>query len=87
LNFASAIPQKLLELLARRTAESRSAHLIEKVFDQYANFVSLESKIFSLNIAGSYANLHALNDQVVLDAVDSIVDGLFAVCVTLVQFS
>ncbi len=85
LNFASSIPQKLLEVLAKKTAESNTVDSVAKVFDQYVNFISLEPKIFSLNVANAYSGLHALNDQVVLDTVDSIVEGLFSVCVTIVK--
>jgi hypothetical protein len=87
LNFASSLPKDLMEKLAYKTLESDSSALITKVFDQYCNFVSLEPKIFSLNMKGSYAKLHALNDEVVLQTIDSVVEGLFAVCATTVLFA
>lgn len=87
LNFASSIPKSLMESLALKTLQTDSSSRITKVFDQYVNFVSLESNLFSLNLRSSYAQLNALNDQIVMGIIDKVVEGLLALCVTMVTRS
>ena len=65
---------------------------IERVFDQFVNFISLENEMFTLRkTTGSKdqsLSFHSLNradttDTQMEDILNQMVDGLFAVCVTL----
>lgn len=84
LNFASPLSRDALELLARRAVDAGCTSKIAKVFDQHTNFVSLEPRLFSLNVPRSYC---AYNDPSVQDAqieqsMRGIVQGLFSVLAT-----
>ena len=59
----------------------------KQVFDQFCHFVSLEPKLFSLNMTDSFA---LMNSPLTPDAqqqlfIASIVDGLFSLCATMVR--
>jgi hypothetical protein len=84
-NFASSIPRPLLEDLARTTLESDVVHQVNKVCDQYVNFVSLEDKLFSLQQPQSYLmwNDPTLSDTVVEHSVTQLVAALTSVVATL----
>eukprot|EP01113_Clastostelium_recurvatum_P017096 TRINITY_DN2000_c0_g1_i1.p1 TRINITY_DN2000_c0_g1~~TRINITY_DN2000_c0_g1_i1.p1 ORF type:complete len:652 (-),score=130.27 TRINITY_DN2000_c0_g1_i1:186-2141(-) len=86
LNFNTPVPRPLLEELAHDTVQSQSSHLINKVYDQYLNFISLERGLFTLNNPPS--SYIAFNDPFISDAqaesnVESVVNSLFSVLVTL----
>jgi len=85
LNFASSISRPLLEELAVGTMQSGSSHFIEKIYDQYLNFVSLENELFHLNIRDSYISFNdpTLSDVQAERNIEQTVDALFAVLVTL----
>lgn len=85
LNFSSSLPRPLLEDLAAGTLKAECIQRISKVYDQYLEFVTLEHGMFSLAQPLTYVQL---NDPQALDkdveaVVDSIVNGLFSVLVTL----
>ena len=42
LNFLSAVPTDLLEQLAMTTVSSQTSCEVERVYDMYTNFISLE---------------------------------------------
>ena len=87
LNFSSSLPRPLLESLAAASVKARAANKVARVMDQYINFVSLGSDVFSLAQPNTYV---ALNDPAAADrdveaAVARVVEGLFSVCATLGQ--
>ena len=91
-HFLAPIPRPLLEQLADGVVASATATrpeaCIARVYDLYANFVSLKRDLFTLLPsvgAGSYAALfHPHTSEERLHAcVDQIASGLFAVFVTL----
>ena len=66
---------------------------IEKVYDQFVHFICLEHSMFTLRHQTNYSapnnlSFYSLNKAEMTDTemdaiIDDIVDGLFAVCVTL----
>jgi hypothetical protein len=50
LNFVSKLDRSLMEKLARGTISTNSHTLITRVYDQYLDFVTLEPKLFTLNM-------------------------------------
>ena len=98
-NFISPIPRQKLEDLASLAIQSNSVAQIEKVFDQFVHFISLEHSMFTLRHQTNYSapnnlSFYSLNKSNITDTemgavINDIVDGLFAVCVTLgkVKFS
>lgn len=85
LNWSSSITQEQLLALATAVAESDSAQRVAKVFDQHFHFISLDHRLFSLQMPDSYIRL---NDPEVGDAemestMNDIVSGLFSALVTL----
>jgi len=92
-NFISPIPRQKLEDLASLAIQSNSVAQIEKVFDQFVHFISLEHSMFTLRHQTNYSapnnlSFYSLNKSNITDTemgavINDIVDGLFAVCVTL----
>lgn len=95
-NFTSRVSRDLLEHLAEGVAKApatqqRPAQLaappgaIARVYDMYADFLTLEHDLFSLNLPGMYSALTAANatNAEVESKVNSIVDALFCTIVTL----
>jgi hypothetical protein len=85
LNFASAIDSAGMEQLAVAALKAGCVAAIDKVYDQYLQFVSLQHNLFSLQKMNSYV---AFNDPALTDAaaeqnIRSTVDGLFSVLLTL----
>lgn len=89
LNFISAIPRQKLEDLASAGIHSNSVPQISKVFDQYLNFISLEDDMFTLrhqdrdSISYYSINRGDVKDTDMEQIMDTIVDSLFSVFVTL----
>eukprot|EP00250_Pteridium_aquilinum_P001356 c11563_g3_i1 orf=94-1920(-) len=85
LNFSSPLPRSYLEKLAAGTLKGDCAHRISKVYDQYLNFVTLDHGMFSLAQPQTYVQLNdpKAQDKDVEAVVESIVNGLFCVLVTL----
>jgi hypothetical protein len=66
--------------------QSESSHLITKVYDQYLNFLSLEKDLFVFNNPSpSYIafNDPSLSDTQAEANIDTVVDSLFSVLITL----
>lgn len=92
-NFTSRVPRELLESLADGVAAAPAAKqslvaapgAIARVYDMYADFLTLEHNLFSLNLPGVYTGLTATNvsNAEVEARVNTIVDKLFCVVVTL----
>ncbi|CAO1352245.1 unnamed protein product [Diamesa hyperborea] len=89
LNFLSPISRQKLEDLAAASLQSNCVANIHRVYDQYLNFITLEDDMFILKHQNSdslsyYAiNRANTNDTEMELMMDSIVDSLFSVCVTL----
>ncbi|KRZ15762.1 Sec1 family domain-containing protein 1, partial [Trichinella zimbabwensis] len=90
LNFISPLSRPLLEDVATVAVETNSVSQIQKVFDQYLSFISLEDDLFVLkkytdeNPFSFYAmNRPQVDNGAMEEIVNAIVDGLFSVCVTL----
>lgn len=58
LNFATAVPNKLLETLAAGALTSGNLGRVARVYDQYVSFIALEPSLFSLGLPGSYVELN-----------------------------
>lgn len=85
LHFTARLPRELLEALAEGVASASAARRVVRVFDMYADFLSLEGDLFALNLPGVYP---LLNDKGATSAqvereVERVVDALFCAVVTL----
>uniref|UniRef100_A0A182LSU9 Protein sly1 homolog n=1 Tax=Anopheles culicifacies TaxID=139723 RepID=A0A182LSU9_9DIPT len=89
LNFIAPISRQKLEDLAAAALQAGCVANIHKVYDQYLNFITLEDDMFVLKHQNSDAlSYYAINrantqDVEMENIMDSIVDSLFAVFVTL----
>ncbi|KAH3887414.1 hypothetical protein DPMN_011431 [Dreissena polymorpha] len=89
LNFISAIPRQRLEEIANAAIHANSVAQVSKVFDQYLNFISLEDDMFTLrhqdrdSISYYAINRGDVKDTEMDQIMDTIVDSLFSVFVTL----
>ncbi|KAF4520597.1 hypothetical protein B566_EDAN006008 [Ephemera danica] len=89
LNFISPISRQRLEDLAAASLQANCVSRVQKVYDQYLNFISLEDDLFILKQQNSDAiSYYAINRGEVKDTemesiMDNIVDSLFSVFATL----
>ena len=85
INFSTQLQRKQLEYLGNSTINNNSYHRISKVFDQYANFVSLTSNLFCCNIQDCYKKLHSndSDENSLLSLLSEISESLFCTIVTL----
>lgn len=89
LNFISPLSRQRLEDLASAALQANCVASIQKVFDQYLNFISLEDDMFILRHQNSDdISYYAINRGDIKDTemdiiMDSIVDSLFSVFATL----
>lgn len=89
LNFISAISRSKLEDIASAALASNAVTQVNKVYDQYLNFITLEDDMFILGHQNrELISYHALNRGHVQDTdleiiMDTIVDSLFCLFVTL----
>ncbi|XP_034946975.1 protein sly1 homolog [Chelonus insularis] len=89
LNFISPISRQKMEDLAAAALIAGAVAKIEKVYDQYLNFITLEDDMFILRHQNSdIISYHAINrgdmkDTEIESIMDIIVDSLFSVFVTL----
>ncbi|CAI2348293.1 unnamed protein product [Caenorhabditis sp. 36 PRJEB53466] len=89
-NFISPLARPRLESLASAAVHGGAVAQVQKVVDQYLNFISLEDDLFVLrryneNSSLSYFAMNApgITDLAVNSMLESIADGLFAVCATM----
>lgn len=94
-NFTSRISRELLEELGEgiaaapvsqsRTGLTAAPGAVARVYDMYANFLTLEHNLFSLNLKGMYQGLTSAgaSNTDIEQKVNTIVDSLFCVVVTL----
>ena len=85
LHFTSSVPRPLLEHLAVRSAESGLSGRIARVYDEYVQFVCVDEQLFHLAHAHSFATINdtTQTDERMSAYVDTIVDSLFSLIVTL----
>eukprot|EP00897_Mesotaenium_endlicherianum_P000073 jgi/Mesen1/10066/ME000730S09340 len=85
LNFTSSLPRPLLEELAAGVLKADAMSRIAKVYDQYTEFISLGTGIFSLAQPKAYLNLNdpKVQDKDIEAAIEGIVSGLFCVLATM----
>lgn len=89
LNFISAISRSKLEDIAGAALSSNSVSQVNKVYDQYLNFITLEDDMFILcHQNKELISYHAINRADIQDTdmeaiMDTIVDSLFCFFVTL----
>ena len=85
-NFLSSVPRPLLEDFAAQIASQNLSEHIAQVYDQYLNFIVAEPDLFSLGMGKeAYWTLNSAkpSDEDLDMAIDKIVSGIFAVCVTM----
>jgi len=58
LNFATAVPNRMLETIASGAITSGNLGRVARVCDQYVSFIALEPSLFSLGLPGSYVELN-----------------------------
>lgn len=88
LNFIGAIPRNKLEDIASAAIEANVEAKVNKVFDQYVDFISLERDMFTLSGNSSVQSYYNLNktdlDQDEMNTIiDSVVNSLYCIFVTL----
>jgi hypothetical protein len=88
-NFISPISRQKLEDLANGAIWANAVLQVHKLYDQYVNFICLESEMFILRHQNSsLLSYQAMNTASVTDAgmeemLTQVVESLFSVCVTL----
>ena len=88
-NFISPINRDKLENLATAALQSGSDHLIQRIYDQYTNFICLEPEMFCLkqtrdNSISYYSlNRGRVQDTEMESMLNTITESLFSLCVTL----
>ncbi|CAJ0958284.1 unnamed protein product, partial [Mesorhabditis belari] len=89
-NFISPLSRPRPEILATAAVNGGAISQVQKVVDQYLNFISLEDDLFVLKrySEASPMSYYAINDPSTSDAqmesmIESIADGLFSMCATL----
>ncbi|KAF8359760.1 sly-1 [Pristionchus pacificus] len=90
INTISPLNRVRLEKLAAAAYQGSTIQRVEKVVDQFLNFISLEDDLFVLRPFNANTNTpyHIINDpstsaEEMTSLIDSIADGLFSVCATL----
>lgn len=89
LNFISPVPRSLLEDIAQAAISANCVNSVQKVFDQYLNFISLDDEIFALrhqskDLISFYSmNKGDVKDSEMNEMINTITDGLFSVFATL----
>jgi len=88
-NFISPVNRAKLEDLATSALQSNSVSLVQKLFDQYLNFICLEDEMFCLkqtidnDISYYSLNRGSVTDTEMDTLLSNITDSLFSLCVTL----
>ena len=83
INFSSVISRDLLEYMAQSTLNSGTFQHIAQVFDQYLNYLCLETFMFSLNLKDSYYELNKPTEDAKIESyLKTIVSRLYSVFVT-----
>ncbi len=85
LNFTSPLSRGLLEELAAQAVNSNSSANISQVYDQFLNYVCLDSNLFSLEIPSTFQMIHSpsTTESMIEKLVEDVSSSLFSVIVTL----
>ncbi|CAJ0599433.1 unnamed protein product [Cylicocyclus nassatus] len=90
INMISPLSRARLENLASAAVQGGTIGQVQKVVDQYLNFISLEDDLFVLRrySENSPMSYYAINDPSTSDdqmaaLIESVADGLFSVCATM----
>ena len=85
INFSSSVPRPLLEELAQVSIQSNSYTCVSQVYDQYLNYVCLESDLFTLQMKDTYFLLNDSHssESILEELTQSIVSCLFSVIITM----
>ncbi|WKX98449.1 hypothetical protein Q1695_013827 [Nippostrongylus brasiliensis] len=90
INLISPLSRPKLENLASAAVHGGSEGQVQKIVDQYLNFISLEDDLFVLrryseNSPMSYFAINdpSTSDDQMVNFIESVADGLFAVCATM----
>ncbi|MFH4981718.1 hypothetical protein AB6A40_008427 [Gnathostoma spinigerum] len=90
INMISPLTRPRLELLASAAVNGDTVQQVQKLTDQYLNFISLEDDLFVLRrySDSSPFSFYAISDPSMTHdqmelLIDTIVDGLFSVCATM----
>ncbi|EPB73114.1 Sec1 family protein [Ancylostoma ceylanicum] len=90
INLISPLSRARLENLASAAVQGGTVGQVQKIVDQYLNFISLEDDLFVLRrySENSPMSYFAINDPSTSDdqmaaLIDSVADGLFSVCATM----
>jgi sec1 family domain-containing protein 1 len=57
IHFTPSVPRQMLDNLAKSCVENGAVVRIRSIFDQYLNYIALESRLFSLNMQNSYSSI------------------------------
>ncbi|OZC08440.1 Sec1 family protein [Onchocerca flexuosa] len=84
LNMISPLSRPRLEQLASAAVHGGTVQHVQKLVDQFLNFISLEDDLFVLRrYSGNTISDPTVTPQQMEILIDTIVDGLFSVCATL----
>ena len=85
LHFTTSIPRPLLEHLAATSAQNGTSSRIARVYDEYVHFIALEEALLTLNTQRSFLTINDTrqSDDAMTTFIDSIVDSLFSIVVSL----
>eukprot|EP00457_Paulinella_chromatophora_P002515 gb/GEZN01002520.1/.p1 GENE.gb/GEZN01002520.1/~~gb/GEZN01002520.1/.p1 ORF type:complete len:628 (-),score=133.27 gb/GEZN01002520.1/:526-2409(-) len=81
LHFSSSLPRPLLEHLAKESLRLDCAGGIAKVYDQYMEFVCLQSDVISCQHLNSYTTLSSAGDEEMMVYLEQLVSCLFSMLV------
>jgi hypothetical protein len=89
INFAHSIPRPVLEDFASLTIQSNSHSQVAQVYDQYLDYVCLDSNLFSLQLTDAYYRLNDANvtEAAIEELTTAIVSSLFSVIISLGDLS
>jgi hypothetical protein len=84
-NFTSTLSRGLMEDLAAMAVASGAASNIVQVYDQFLNYICLDSNLFSLEIPDTFKTLHdPTTPEIQIESlVDNITAALFSVIGTI----
>ncbi len=83
LNFCSPLSRSAIQRLAGEVAKRGGSDRVSRVLDQYSDFVSLDPRLVTLGMKGSFVRLtRPASEKALFSYVDKIVDSLFSIVVT-----
>ena len=89
-HFCGAAKKEVMERLARKCVEADCVRKVTKVFDQYAQFVSLQENLFTFNLNDAFVKLNrpitgpnSNEESELMILMENVVNSLVDVCVTL----